>query len=197
MSFSQVVTIPLVYPVYLREVMNNMYSPAPFFFAKLLVASLSFLAYPMTVSLTSIWLIGMPEVTWAEYWWFVLPLFYTAAIALVTGLTIGANFAHADVALNINTYVMMMFQFGGGLYVNASSAATWFVQVLSWVSPLKYSIELFLRRLLKHFPTDIQDNIYEELGYEFGVQTCVFMLSVFWVMMVILGLIGVWRLSKP
>jgi len=99
----------LIYPVYKREVMNNMYRPVPFFFAKLITSCLSFLAYPFTVSLTAIWFIGMPEVTFVEYWWFVLPLFLTAAIGLVTGLSIGAFFAHADLALNINTYVLMMF----------------------------------------------------------------------------------------
>jgi hypothetical protein len=83
------------------------------------------------------------------------------------------------------------------LYVNASSGASWFVKILSWITPLKYTIELFLRRMLKHYQQAIQDAIYEELGYEFGVQTCVLALAGFLVLMVALGIFGVWRLAKP
>ena len=135
--------------------MNNMYRPVPFYFAKLLTQWVSFIAYPFTVSLTAIWFIGLPEVTFLEYLNFIVPMFLTATLALIMGLSIGAHFAKGDQAIAILTYLFMMFQFGGGLYVNTSSAATWFVRALSYTTPLKYSIELLMKRMLRHYKPDI------------------------------------------
>lgn len=60
MTFGQVMSLPQAYPVYRREVANNMYSPTASYFARISIAMVTFFFYPFLLSLCSVWFYGFP-----------------------------------------------------------------------------------------------------------------------------------------
>ena len=43
---------------------------------------------------------------------------------------------------------LMIFCFGAGIYVNTAAGASFLVTFLTYISPLRYSTELLMRRIL-------------------------------------------------
>lgn len=147
MSFGQVMIVPLVFPVYKREVSNHMYKPTPFFFARVLISTMTFVLYPLMVTMTVFWFLGMPVVGlhgWLTFWG-ILSL--TALVGSALGFTLGAMFPTGFAALDVNQTLIILFSFGAGLYANTGTSANILVRLISWISPLHYSTELLLRRL--------------------------------------------------
>lgn len=157
MSFGQIMIIPMVYPVYQREVSNNMYRPTPFFIARVLISALTFLLYPFMLTMTVIWFLGMPLLdfqSWCVFWG-ILSL--VAFVGSALGLSIGAMLPNAFSALNVNQSVVIIFSFGAGLYSNTGTSANILVKFISWISPLHYSTELLLRQMLKDKNEEFSD----------------------------------------
>lgn len=76
---------------------------------------------------------------------------------------------------------------GAGFLANASNNANYLVLFLSYVSPLHYSGELLLRRILAGRNEDINQQILDFFGYDYGNLKCVLILIGFWVGFTILG----------
>jgi ABC-type multidrug transport system permease subunit len=141
--------IPMVYPVFKREVSNSMYSPTPFFFARVLISAVTFVLYPIMVTLTVIWFLGMPTVGITGFLHFLGILSLMAFVGSALGFSLGAIFPNAFSALNVNQMVIIIFSFGAGMYANTGTSANFLVKFISWVSPLHYSCELLLRLLFE------------------------------------------------
>ncbi len=58
------------------------------------------------------------------------------------------------------------------MLVNAGNGANWFGTFLQWISPLRYINELAMRRMLAGRDQFVQDWILTELGFTWGVTTC-------------------------
>ena len=102
MSFAQIMIIPLLYPIYKREVLSNMYRPTPFFLSRVFVSALTFFMYPLSISLTVLWFLGLAEITLSFFvrWWVSMTLFAFAGSAM--GLTLGALFPNGVEAISVN-----------------------------------------------------------------------------------------------
>ena len=101
-SFGQIMTIPQVFPVYKREVQNNMYSPIPFFAARIILATITFVVYPCMMTMTIIWFLGLPVLGFGGFFSFLLILLLTGFVGCAMGLTIGALFPDPFTAINVN-----------------------------------------------------------------------------------------------
>lgn len=108
-----------------------------------------FILYPFTVTMTVYWCLGMPDMGFLGFLAFWGILMLTALVGSVLGLAIGAIFPNPFTAVQVNTMIFIMISFGGGIYVNTGSSANFFVLILSWTSPLHYSVELLMRRMLE------------------------------------------------
>ena len=61
----------------------------------------------------------------------------------------GALFNDEMVALNVNQFVLVILNFGSGVYANLGHGANWFVKFIGYVSPFRYSVEILFRSLLR------------------------------------------------
>lgn len=139
-----------MFPVYQREVHSNMYDPTPYWFARTLTSMIQFCSvYPLTVTLSVIWFIGLSKISFVGFlqFWAILQLI--SMVGLILGLSVGAAFPNSIVALNYNTFMFIVFSFGSGLYANTATSSNFLVKLASWLSPLKYACESMLRFLLQ------------------------------------------------
>jgi len=51
-------------------------------------------------------------------------------------------------ALVVNQFVIIVFNFGAGLFTNLGPSANWFVRFIGYISPFRYCCERMLRILL-------------------------------------------------
>ena len=64
------------------------------------------------------------------------------------GFMIG-SFAKNEVsAIQINLICLYIFSFGGGFYANTGTNENFFVTALTYISPIRFSTELLMRRVL-------------------------------------------------
>jgi hypothetical protein len=189
--------IPAVFPIYKREVMNNMYRPWPYFIMRVIMSAFTFLIYPFSITMTIIWFLGIPTLTFSYFIGFWLTMTLIALVGSALGLTVGALFPNPFTALNVNQMIIIIFTFGGGLYVNTGAGANILVRVISWISPLKYGCEMLLRKFLEGKPEIWVDHVLDDLGFTKGYAACVFILLTFYLLYLILGLGAMYRLARP
>ena len=146
MSFGQVMTIPLTYPVFKREISNNMYDASAYFLAKLIASILTFFIYPLLCTTFTIWFFGLQVLTFGTFcsWWLDLTL--VAFVGSAFGMMLGCIMTDGVSAILVNNVCVILFTLGGGLFTNVNTG--FYAKFLGWVSPLKYGSELILRRLL-------------------------------------------------
>ena len=60
MMFAMIVTIPLEFPMLRREASSGMYSTTAYYFSLIFISTLTFIWYPLILSLLSIWWFGFP-----------------------------------------------------------------------------------------------------------------------------------------
>lgn len=195
-SFGQIILIPNVFAVFKREVSNNMYKPAPFYVSRIIAAMLLYIFYPFAVTMTVIWCLGLPVMGFAGWvsFWSILTL--TAFVGSMLGLCIGACFPNQFQALTVNIMVFILISLGGGLSVNTGAGANIFVRFIFWISPMHYSVELMMRRMLEGRRKHFSDKALEALGFTDDISTCVLILIGFYFLFVTIGLVAVHRLAK-
>lgn len=79
-----------------------MYRPLPFYAARVLTSILTYMVYPLTVTLTVVWSLGMPQVTGSIVISFGGVLLLLALVGSTMGLSMGALVPNAMSALLIN-----------------------------------------------------------------------------------------------
>jgi hypothetical protein len=177
-------TIPLTYPVFKREIANNMYQASAYFLAKLVASILTFFIYPLLCTTFTIWFFGLQVLTFKTFcsWWLDLSL--VAFVGSAFGMMLGCLLTDGMSAILVNNVFVILFSLGGGLLINVNSSFV--AKFLGWVSPFKYGSELILRRLLDGQNSDASDEVLNFLGYQVGSATCIWTL-----IMMYLGCIGV------
>lgn len=126
-----------------------MYGVSAYFLSKTLISILVFLIYPILVSLAMVFLIGLQTLSFLVVLkWFAILLSITL-LGNGFGIMWGAIFKTPEIAMQVNTTCLLMFQLGAGLYVNIGSASTNpLMRVLSTISPLNYGCDLIFNMLL-------------------------------------------------
>ena len=121
----------------------------PFFGARVVTSTITFVIYPVMMTFTVIWFLGLPVIGFFGFFSFMAILLLTGFVGCAMGLTIGAIFPDPFAAININMMVAILFSFGAGLYANTGATANIFVRLLSWLSPMHYSCILMMRRMFE------------------------------------------------
>ena len=148
MSFAQVMQIPVARPIFLREVSNRMYGPTSYYFASCTASVITFFLYPIISSFVSFPFFGFHESSFTDllHWAFIMNLIGMAGS--FWGFMIG-SFAKNEVsAIQINLICLYIFSFGGGFYANTGTNENFFVTALTYISPIRFSTELLMRRVL-------------------------------------------------
>lgn len=115
MCFGQVVSIPQFYPVFKREVSNNMYGITSYYFSRVCVACLTFFWYPFILTLLSIWFYDLFDTSFVGFceWWGILTL--TAFVGSSFGFTMGCVLPQHNVAQIVAEMFIIFFGMGAGL----------------------------------------------------------------------------------
>ena len=119
------------------------------FYINIVVASLIiFLFYPLLFSLVSFWMFGLDNHSYASfsYWTSVLTL--EAICGFAFGMMLGTMISHQNAAISTNLLCGMIFSFGGGMYANTGENANPLIKAITFISPIRYSTELLMRRIL-------------------------------------------------
>jgi len=119
-----------------------MYKSSSYYIATVISSMISFLCYPLIVSLVSFWMFGIDNhgITGFAYW--TLSLLLTATCGFSFGMMLGTIFSDQNTAINANLLFGILFSFGGGMYANTGENANLLIKAISYVSPIKYGTEL-------------------------------------------------------
>lgn len=179
--------VPNIYPVYKRELTNNMYCTTAFFFARSFVSLARYFFYPFFLTSCSIWFFGLRGMDVESFclWWSILTL--TAFYSNAFGLLLGCLMPQVGVANIVGEGLTGLFGMGAGVVANISSNANLSIRFLSLISPMHYSCELLYRRVLAGHNKIITDRELEFFGYTYGEKVCYSILIGYWIVFTILG----------
>lgn len=147
-----------------------MYRASSYYIATILTSTLSFLFYPLIVSLVSFWMFGLDHHGWGAFSYWTLALTLTATCGFSFGMMLGTLFKDQNTAISANLLFAMIFSFGGGMYANTGAGANPLIRAISYVSPIRYGSELLFQEILKGKAG--ANAVLEYLGYTWGATTC-------------------------
>ena len=114
-TMAQILQMPELTSVYVREMSNKMYCPTSFFLARWLVSTLIYAFQPLIYSLMVFAFIGLPTSTFEHFQkWLVLSIFSS----LILGTTLGMMFSvifkkNIDAIISANMF-LCFFYFSSG-----------------------------------------------------------------------------------
>lgn len=125
-----------------------MYKPTSFYLGIVASSTICFLFYPIIVSLVSFWMFGLDSHSFASFleWTTILTMEATAGFAF--GMMLGTIIDDSNAAISTNLLFGMLFSLGGGMYANTGESSNFLIKLIGWVSPMRYSSELLMRRIL-------------------------------------------------
>lgn len=74
----------------------------PFFCARIIISTITFVIYPVMMTMAIVWFLGMPVVGFFGFFSFMAILLLTGFVGCAMGLTIGALFPDPFTAINVN-----------------------------------------------------------------------------------------------
>ena len=105
-------------------------------------------------------------------WMIILTL--TAFAGGFWGFTFGTFMKNEVAATQLNMLFLIMFSFGAGFYANTGSGQNYLVAFISYISPMRYSTELLMSRVVAGKPGG--EAVLTLLGFTWGDATCVTLL---------------------
>ena len=148
MSFAQVLQIPVARPIFLREISNRMYGTTSYYMASITASLITFSLYPIISSFVSFPFFGFQESSFSDLLHWALIMFLIGMAGSFWGFMI-SSFAKNEVsAVQINLVCLYIFSFGGGFYANTGANENYLVEALTYISPVRFSSELLMRRVL-------------------------------------------------
>lgn len=189
MVFGQVTQIPRTYPIFKREVSNNMYGATSYYLARTLISIMTFFFYPFLLTLCMIWFLALPVLNFTVFVGWVLDLLLICLVASSIGMTIGCIVPESSQAILVANLVVTMMNLGAGLLANTNTG--YLVRFLGWVSPQHYGMELIMRRLLDGKNEKISNDVLSFLGYDYGTDVCYYVLLSMLVFYILIGWIAI------
>jgi hypothetical protein len=174
-----VLQMPLQVPVFKREIMNRMYTPTAYYFARIISGMLVQLCQPLILTFIVFFGLGEP-ITFENFVNFLTGAMQLTLVGCGVGYFCGVLVDDDNIARGITTFFTLCFMLvSGGL----NSAATYppVVDQMQYISPNRYALEIFFRVLSDQkvypFPLD-ESNVLTNLGFNRGLPMCHLMLGV-------------------
>ena len=111
-------------------------------------ATASFILYPIVATLTAFYFFKFDESTAGALLTWMWIQMLTAISGGFFGFSLGSVMKNEVTATQMNMLFLMMFCFGGGIYVNVGEGVNYFVKAITYISPMRYTTELLMRRVL-------------------------------------------------
>lgn len=151
--------------------MNKMYTPGSYFFGRFFSHLILQLYAPVLMSVIIFFCLGVGY----EFTMFLEFLITCVEINLV-GCTLGYMFGVAfnldEAARQLSSLAIIFFHVVSGAFATVASFPG-FIRILSYISPNRYSVEIFFRIFLKNNKNQKEiDYAFDKYGYNFGLLTC-------------------------
>ena len=176
--------IPVARPIFLREVSNKMYSTTSYYFACVTASVMMFILYPIISSSVSFFAFGFDQSSFSDLLHWISIMMLIALAGSFWGFMIGTFAKNEVTAVQMNVLFVYVFSFGGGFYANTSNQ-TILLRVLTWISPVRFSTELLMRRVLAG--RSEADRILDILGLTWGETRCIISLVIFIIVCFLVG----------
>ena len=154
-----------------------MYGVSAYYLSMVTATATLFFLYPVVVTLTSFFFFQFDETNLGAMFYWMLVLFLTALAGGFWGFTFGTFMKNEVSATQLNMLFLMMFSFGAGFYANTGQDQNLTVQLISFISPMRYSTELLMSRALAGKPGG--EAVLEYLGFNWGNGVCLTLLFFF------------------
>ena len=128
-----------------------------------------FILYPIVVTLTSFFFFKVDGDQVQVFDW-MLVLTLTAIAGGFWGFTFGTFIKNEVTATQLNTLSIIFFSFGAGVYANTGEGMSLPVEMITYISPLRYATEMLFRIIGAE--KEAADQVRESLGYTWGNTVC-------------------------
>ena len=140
-----VMQMPMQVPVFKRELMNHMYTPTAYFFARTLSGILIQVCAPILMTLIIFFGLGLP-VTAFTFLNFFTNTVQVALVGCAIGYMCGLVFEDDNLARGFSMFMTLVFMLVSGS-LNIALNYPIVIDQLQYVSPNRYSVETFFRIL--------------------------------------------------
>ena len=154
---ASVIQLPQLAPVFKRERASHLYTSSAYYIAN--VASVIFTLWiqPLCSGAVSFYFFELEANSFADLLYYLIGLYCICLCGRMLGLAVGAAVTDPLKSLQIAGLCSMIFVDTGGCFANVGENASWIIKTLSYVSPVRYSIEIQMRRLTEG--RQVQDQI--------------------------------------
>ena len=183
-----VLQMPLQVPVFKREIMNHMYSPTAYFFARTLSGIMIQLCSPVIMTTIVFFGLGVP-INFENLINFLVGSMQLTTIGCAIGYMCGLMFDDDNAARGICMFFTLIFMLVSGGLNNASTYPP-VIDQIQYISPNRYSTELYFRVISgeQKYPFGItEDSLLSGLGFTRGMEVCHFALLGLFVLFMALG----------
>ena len=129
-----------------------MYGTTAYYMSMVTCTVTLFIMYPIVVTLSSFYFFQLDENSFGAMMDWMLILTLTAFAGGFWGFTFGTLMKNEVAATQLNMLFLIMFSFGAGFYANTGSGQNIVVQMISYISPMRYSTELLMSRVVAGKP---------------------------------------------
>jgi hypothetical protein len=151
------------------------------------------LFYPVIVCFCSFYFFGFVDSSFSNLLGWLSTMLLTAISGATFGFLIGCIFDSDMAAIVVVQLFFILFSFGAGSLTNLGSTNV-VVTFLSYISPFRYSCELFMRRLLAG--REYKNTVLNFLDYTYGYEICYFSLIALTVFFILLAWLIIYLRSK-
>ena len=151
-----------------------MYGTTAYYLSMVTATVTLFILYPICVTLSSFYFFQFDDNSFGAMIDWMLVLIFTALAGGFWGFTFGTLMKNEVAATQLNMLFLIMFSFGAGFYANTGSGQNIVVQLISYISPLRYSAELLMSRIVAEKPGG--EVVLDYLGFTWGDTQCVMLL---------------------
>jgi hypothetical protein len=183
--YTTLMMLPPIKSVLKRESSANLYRVSSFYTSLLVLLLLNSFIYAAVYTVTLYFTIGLYNDV-SHFFLYYLANFLFFTFGQYFGLFFGSLFP-GQISLIVAPFTFIFFMLGSGFYrTNASMPG--FIAWLFDISPYKYFIEILVKMFADATP--ITKDLPTMLDYTFGIANCIYLLSGYMVVIIILGLIG-------
>ena len=163
-AIAQVLHLPMLWPVYVRERSSRLYNELPYFLATWSASTLYLILFePIVYATVTFKYLNMEDSSLENFqsW---LSIFMILAISGSTfGFLFGCFISDPLICMEAANCSLILVQFGGGAFVSYKGAENLLRAILNVISPFRYSAELMLTAILRE--NKDKDFMLDNLGY--------------------------------
>lgn len=188
--------MPMQVPVFKREIMNHMYSPTAYFFARTLSGMLVQIISPVLMTILVFFALGV-VINFETIFHFLFSAIQLSLVGCAIGYLSGILFDDDNIARGFVMMFALIFMLVSGGLNNAANYPP-VVDQMQYISPNRYALENFFRTITTDMKYDIflspiinEDSILTNLGFTRGYFECHLFMGVLFVFFYALGWIAI------